>query len=462
MIKNLSKIFIKNNFHTFFILFLINVRGLVLAPILINSLGTSIYGGYVLVIITLSFVSVIAPLGVGFHCQRYLPVLKEAAEKRKIFYPQFFFSLISIFIFSILTVIIWPWISVKFPAHRIQHCNYANFFIAFLSMLIPLILVFLKQKLSLDLLIGIEIVVRIPIILYLISVICREIGIKFYYPKFKELIKDIPLGFPIIINTLLIFWLNFGDRYIIAAFISVTAVGFYNPAYTLGSLPLFIPKVFELVLPPFLYKAVDEKKIEESQALVNYSLVTFLLIAIPFVAGSCVIADDILTVLTNAEIARHAFMVTPILALGFLFYGMTLILNNIFLVRMNTFFLMKISLAAAALNFLLNVFLIAVFKNILLAAVSNLLSYLFVFIWTYNKAIKQWAIHIKTRVIFKIILASGIMEAALWGIKNYLLTGNPRVGSLFLLILAGAAVYSLALYAMGMISLKTIAMKDFD
>ena len=177
------------------------------------------------------------------------------------------------------------------------------------------------------------------------------------------------------------FILNSSDQYVITAFISITAVGYYHSAYAMGSLIVLLPKITGVVLPPLPAKAVDSGNEAEARHMVNYTVKGLLMAAIPFVVGSAVMSKTLLTLLANAEVAAKAFLVTPIVALGTLFYGLNIILANVFFVRLKTTVIFKINAIAAIMNLGLNLLIIYFFPNILVAAVTTLLIYFVLYLF---------------------------------------------------------------------------------
>ena len=88
----------------------------------------------------------------------------------------------------------------------------------------------------------------------------KEIGFVFITYNRKNLIKDIKLGFPLVLAYIVDVILYSSDRYVIAYFMTVTAVGYYNPGYALGGFIALFPKAFGMVLPQFISKSVDQGK----------------------------------------------------------------------------------------------------------------------------------------------------------------------------------------------------------
>ena len=192
-------------------------------------------------------------------------------------------------------------------------------------------------------------------------------------------------------------------------------MGYYNPGYVLGSLIIFIPKAMGTALPQLLSKAVDGDSEYEAQRMLNYALKIFLLLAIPFIFGSMVLGKPILTLLANREVAESAYLITPIVALGTLFYGLNIILSNVLFVRMKTSAMFKMNLFAAIFNLLANLILLYFFRNIIVAAITTFLSYFIAFIYI-NKIVmyEDWPVDFQSVVILKSVGASLFMFVLLF------------------------------------------------
>lgn len=102
------KAFIKDNLSTMGLQMLCNLKGIILLPILVKFLGTTAYGIYVLVIITLGFIFGISSWGVGFRSRRYLPAAKDMEDRRKLFYPPCFFQMISSLVLTLILIAVLP------------------------------------------------------------------------------------------------------------------------------------------------------------------------------------------------------------------------------------------------------------------------------------------------------------------------------------------------------------------
>lgn len=462
------KSFVKNNFFLIAGNILIYAKGIILLPILIKNVGPSLYGSYVLLMMGMGFISGISTFGVGFKFKRFMPSTEETIEKRNLFYPQFFFQLISVFAVSMLLIIssnfikttifkdqldfsmylvafiLISYVLYSVSADFFRYTHRMNYFTIvtttrpYLMILFIAIAIYIFHKKTLNFLLLAYLSPLILIATPLLVKICKEIGFRFSGFRIRNIVEDIRLGFPLVLSYVVDFILSGSDRYVIAILISTTAVGYYSPAYTLGSLVILFPKVFGVVLPPLLSRATDKGRVNEVKVLVNYSIKFFLLIAIPFIVGSYVLSRPLLELLANREVANAAYLATPIIATGILFYGLNLILSNILFVRLKTKVMFGITALSAVLNLILNILLIYIFRNILVAAVTTLVSYLVSFIVLNVKIKKYLEVDYNLRVVLKCLLSSVFMGFILYYAK---LTFGVSISAILLLIFISLIAY---------------------
>lgn len=81
---------------------LIYMRGFILMPLIIKTVGVTVYGGYILLTATIGIAFGISSLGVGITAKRFLPSAKSMVERRRLFYPQFLFNIFTVLLFSSL------------------------------------------------------------------------------------------------------------------------------------------------------------------------------------------------------------------------------------------------------------------------------------------------------------------------------------------------------------------------
>ena len=78
---------------------LIYVAGFLLIPLIVKTAGVHVYGSHVIVISFLSILTGVSALGTGFLAKRFLPSTDNKKERANVFYPQFYFNILSSFLF---------------------------------------------------------------------------------------------------------------------------------------------------------------------------------------------------------------------------------------------------------------------------------------------------------------------------------------------------------------------------
>jgi O-antigen/teichoic acid export membrane protein len=455
-------------------------------PLLIKSVGVTTYAGFVLLSSILGIMFGLSSLGAGFRAKRFMPSAVTKEDLAQLFYPQLFFNTFVILSFSLLFLLLERPISSYFFQNKIdysvwtvpvylllylmysQSCDYFRYtsrvqFMTLGTVCFPYIhIVFI----SVYLLLGWNITVNMLVISTAIAaftiaipgfcVIFSEVGKRISFYDLVGLVSDIRLGFPLMLGFIVDLILVGGDRYFIALYLSITDVGYYVPGYVLGSLVVLIPKAIGTALPQLMCKAVDNNRVGEAQTMLNYSIKIFLFAAVPFIFGCLALSKPILTFLANAEVAEKARWVSPIIALGTLFYGLNIILSAAMFVKLRTSSMFKMNTIAALFSLLSNLILIYFFKSILSAAITNVLSFLIAFIYAYRIVRKEWVLSFSRLVLIKVVVAS----LAMWIIVSIFVTqinNTPGLPGTIIAAIIGILVYFLSLMCQ-----KTFARDELD
>jgi len=400
-------LFIKRSISTLASNILINLQNIFLIPIIIKTSGAATYGSYALLISLTAFIFGVSSLGVGFRCRRLLPSMDAYKERIEVFFSQLTFQLIILTILTCILIYFYPkfddfffkgevelqaWILLPFLlihlfysqftdyfryTHRIKIFNYATVVQPYLFILSVLLYWSVYEKIDVSMLIIATLSSSLLVAIVLIYLALKEIGFKFQLSPVSDIYKDIRLGFPLMLSYIVDVIIAMSDRYVIAAFIGVTAVGYYIPAYTIGMLIIVLAKVFGVILLPMVSKSIDSGDKVTSEKIINISIKLYLIASIPFVVGSLMYSRQILAIFTTPEMADQVFIITPIVAFGALFYGLQLIISSIMFVTMKTKLMFKVNFYVAMLNLILNITLLYLFKEIIIAAITTTISYIF-------------------------------------------------------------------------------------
>lgn len=464
---------------------LVYIKSLILIPIIINTTSVTTYGGFALLLTLFGVVYGVSSFGAGFKMQRYLPSVIQNEYKSKLYYNQFFFQMTSILVLSILIILLdrpinkfifknevsfslllvplylfseflSSQVNVYFRfTSRIKIMTFAGILSPYIQLGIILLIYYLYNSMNINGLVLSQIIASSIIAIPLFGVIVKELGFKFSFYKFSELKDDIKMGFPLVFNYIFDFILAGSDRYIIAFYLTVTDVGFYIPGYVLGSLMIFIPKAMGGAIPQLLSKSIDNNDENSAHMIIKYSIKFFLLIAIPFIMGCVFFSKSLLALIGNAEIAQKAYFITLIVSLSTLFQGINIILSNILFVRLKTDSILKMNLLASLFNLVANIVLLYYFKNIIVAALSTLISYFITFLFVKFTVSKIWLVDFQPVVIFKSVFSSLIMGSFLYiiylsfGISNNVITILSEVS-------IGIIIYFVLLYFTNTFSEKEI------
>ena len=484
--ESYSKSFLRDNAIVIVGTALVYMKGIILMPIIIKTVGVTIYGGFVLLSSILGIVFGISSFGAGLRARRFLPSTAGMVARRELFYPQFLFGLFSILFFSIVlilldrqintyifgneisySVLIVPLFLVLYFLYsqgsnyfrytsRLHYMTAATLSFPYIHIGLMLLFFYCHRYISINVVVLSQTLSALLIAIPCFWIIFREIGAKFSFYNLKGLVSDIKLGFPLVLGFIVDFILAGSDRYFIAFYMTVSAVGYYNPGYVLGSLMIFIPKAMGTAIPQLMSKAVDSGNEYQAQRMLNYAIKIFLLLAIPFIFGSMILGKPILTILANSEVAENAYLIMPIVALGTLFYGLNMILSNVLFVRLKTYAMFKMNLFASVFNMLANLILLYFLRSIIVAGVTTFLSYFIAFIYI-NRVVKKetWPVDFQPVVIIKSVTASLLMVAVLFGISARL--GEiDSVGKLTVELILGIVVYSGILFATKTFSKKEL------
>jgi len=208
----------------------------------------------------------------------------------------------------------------------------------------------------------------------------RETGLKV---SREALVLMLRFGIPLAMGGIPMFVLHFGDRFFLARYCSMAAVGTYAVGYRLGMLVgVLVNDPFGLAYEPYSYaieKRPDAKRIY-SRVMTYYALAGLLV----FVALS-VFSRDIIR-LGRAPDYYEAQWVVPWVALGYVFYGVSNTARLGLMLSGRTGLTLPLNAAAAAANVGLNFALVprfgiigaamaTTFSFALLAIISYVVSY---------------------------------------------------------------------------------------
>lgn len=214
----------------------------------------------------------------------------------------------------------------------------------------------------------------------LLPVLAKNISIKFNFPALNASLK---IGSALVLSTIGFNILNLSDRYIIKILIGEDSVGLYGLGYrSAGILNMFIILPFTLTLLPATYKIYKQKDDKRYfSKLMTYSSFFFTW---GFVALS-LFSKEIIKIFGQNESYQSAYLVMPLILLGYVFSGMRLNASLGMMLTKNTKYIGITTLVAAAVNIALNFIFIPRY-GIIAAAVNTLIAYILFFFLTLYKS----------------------------------------------------------------------------
>ena len=449
---------------------LIGLSGIVLLPILTKSLPIEDYGTWVQIVVTLNLISTIVLLGLPFTMVRFLAAVKIRAEILEGFYSITFVVAIIAGLTSFVLFLLADYVASALFNNNVlitQIFCIVLFFECIIGLVINYFRTFQQIKLysfflifrtCLQLLLvgffvlsGYEIfgaivgllITDIVLFLTMAMKIFLEIGIAI--PKFLHLREYLSFCLPTVPQTLSSWVVDSGDRYFIGILLGNAFVGYYSPAYALGSLIMVLSAPLLVMLPPVLSKYYDEKDEEDIKKTLTYSFKYYLLLAIPAVVGLSLLSKSLLLLLTTPEIALNGYMITPFIAASTLFLGLYLILVQILLLVKKTVITGKIWIFAALLNFGLNMVLIP-WIGLLGAAIATLIAFFLVFILTYYYSFKYITFDLQSIFILKCVVSSLVMGIVIIILGDHF---NQSLIYMMLLVIISSLLYGIIIFILG-------------
>ena len=423
---------------------IVSLKGIILLPILTKTLDIELYGIWVQIIVTTSLLTFLATLQLHGAIIRFFAGEKDKAKIKVGFYSVFAL----VFLFNLLLILIIAVLSeplaitffggesaVPFvrllcfiiPATALDTIC-IEFFRAFQQMKKYSGFLILQQILEVSL-ISYAILSGYSLFGALLSLIIARtfllfVSFLFIYPQIGIGKPDLSVlkpyllfSLPLIPAALSCLIVEMSDRYVIAYFLGVASVGIYSAAYSLGTVIGLFMSPLGITLLPTMFKLYDNNKIEELKMHLNYSLKFYLMFAIPSLFGLTVLSKSLLLTFTTSEFVS-AYLVVPIVALGTIFYVGGGTIAIILQILKKTKILAIVGGAAAAINLILNIILIPII-GILGAAISTLITFLFMGTAFGIQSFKGIPFEIDLKFIAKSIIASIPMAFVVWKLNPY-------------------------------------------
>lgn len=444
------------------------VKGLLVLPAITKLLGASAYGIWIQSMVTVTLVAVFCDLNLSGALARFLAAEKDKGKIQEGFYTVAFFSIILGSAVSILMVLLRNpiaeilfhdrnlalvvlIIALTIPLYELNAVavgfyralreikTYSWFIIARemggLVILVPLVLRGAGVYGALISVLAAYFLVN-AVMFYLIV---RRIGLKF--PRFTALRPYLKFSLPTIPNGLSSWFVSSGDRYVIAFILGTASVGIYSASYGLGSGVAYFSAPLAFILIPTLSRLYDERRMNEVKTHLSYSLKYFLMFAIPAVFGLSLLAKTLLNILTTVEFVGVGPVVVPLIATGYLFWGVYIIFSQVFVLLKRVNIVGIQWLIAAGLNLALNIAFVPVL-GVIGAAITTSAVYFLIAAWLVVLSRARLTFPVDWRFIAKSLAASIVMSAVVWALHP------DSISEVVMAIAVGVTIYFGLLFAM--------------
>ena len=409
---------------------LVALSSIILLPILTNNLSIDDYAIWIQFNVSVSLIPIFVVIGLHYSMMRFLPSVENINIIREGFYSVFF---IILFLGSIVATLIYLFsnqlASILFNGNLLVSRTLAPaiLIISLNSILLNYFVTFQKMK-KYSLFLLLQTYGAVLIVSYLLSIgfgifgaiigflipyviiaailfllIIRDIG--FQIPKFHFTKKYLVLALPMVPSDLSYWIIDSLDRYLIGIILGSAFVGYYSPSYTLGKMIMLIIAPIMLLLPSALSLHYEKDHIQIVKNVLDYALKFFLFIAVPFTIIISLLSKEILIILSTPEIALNGYIVTPIITISLLLYGIYAIMSNVLILKNKTRIIGMIWIFCAILNFLVNIFLIPIL-GIMGAAIDTFASYSIALIVMCYYVSQYHIINFNSNFIFKLLISS--------------------------------------------------------
>ncbi|PKP61715.1 hypothetical protein CVT91_02155 [Candidatus Atribacteria bacterium HGW-Atribacteria-1] len=445
------------------------IVGIVSIPIITRLFPPEDYGNYVLVMATIGVLSTFTGW-LSMSIVRFYPIYEKV---RKL--GQFYANIIKLSIISIGIISLVFLSTLLFAKAYISKNLYflmwiAIFVFAFTSFF-NTILDFLRVKRQVTWYSGFimwESITRIGFAILLIivfnfgiiglfwgSILSLTIALPFLWKKGIGKVSlrsniSIPLtlemarySFPLIAGNLAAWILSLSDRFVLNFFRGSQEVGIYSASYAISEKSIMLlGALFLLASGPISINIWENEGAEKSQEFVSKVTRYYLIACFPAVIGLIILASPLIRILTAQEY-YEGYKIIPLVSLGAFFLGLQQRFQAGPVFYKKTNFVMYSIIASGLMNLGLNFLLIPKYGYVA-AAITTLISYIFLLILMifFSRKLFIWQFPFKSLV--KVAYASVVMGIVVYYVGNSLTSSNLL--NLILSIIIGVVVYLLTLF----------------
>lgn len=278
-------------------------------------------------------------------------------------------------------------------------------------------------------------------VLHLIFIIRHTGRPAFGWPILREMLG---YSIPLMPNSLAQWFVNYGDRLIITAFLGLASVGIYSAAYSLASLLGMIFSPVGFVMFPLLSRLWDRGEKTEVNRYFTYITRYYLMFSLPACVGLALVSQQII-----ALVATEAFLTDRLLvfwiALGIVLSDLYQINVYVFHLVRKTRYITVMLFAGALLNLGLNIVLVPV-MGISGSAFATAATFALICVFSIIYGQREMGYHMNWPDIGKGAMAAAIMGGVL------LLLPVDSLLMVVVVALLGAVIYGTLLIVFGVVS----------
>jgi len=188
--------------------------------------------------------------------------------------------------------------------------------------------------------------------------------------------KALTFGVPLIPHSLSGIAVGLIDQVFITNMVSIAVTGVYSAAYQISTVIRMFVLSLNTAVQPFLYKTLEEGSHQSKLKIVKLSYLYFIALIVIALGFTFVAEYALFFLVPEAYIGAREYVFW--IALGFSFEGMYLIFANLIYFSRKTGYLSVITFMVAALNIVLNLYMIPQYGGIG-AAMATTITFIFKF-----------------------------------------------------------------------------------
>lgn len=235
--------------------------------------------------------------------------------------------------------------------------------------------------------------------IFLVPMVLREVKIRFDIKKLKEMLC---YSIPFVPASFAMYVLHFMDRFLLGRFSNLKIVGLYSLGHKFGMiLSVLITGPFYLMWSSFMFEVAKKENAKKIYARV---LSYFTFIAVFFGLALSVLIKDVLKIMA-APSFFDAHKVTPLILLGYIFFGAYFVFQVGICIEKKTKWLAIITWIGGVTSVGINLILIPKY-NMIGAGVTNTISFFVMSLCCYFISNKLYYIRYEIFRVLKIFLTA--------------------------------------------------------